>query len=119
VSDLTLRPQDLGIGHLFGEVRDAVIVANATTGRIVLWNPSATEVFGYTHSEALEMSVEDLVPEHLKARHIARPKPAVVVLRRLMAVVAESFITRRLAPSADTSIVDSSLLLLCLLRVHI
>ncbi len=58
-----MRPQDLGIGRLFENVRDAVIVAEATTGRIVLWNPSATEVFGYSRSEALdELKVEDLVP---------------------------------------------------------
>ncbi len=65
-----MRPQDLGIGRLFENVRDAVIVAEATTGRIVLWNPSATEVFGYSRSEALdEFKVEDLVPERLKAQH--------------------------------------------------
>jgi len=30
MSDLEIRPQDLGIGGLFEEVRDAVIVAEAT-----------------------------------------------------------------------------------------
>ncbi len=65
----SLRPQDLGIGRLFENVRDAVIVADAHTGRIVLWNPAATEIFGYPTFEALEMNVEALVPEHLKERH--------------------------------------------------
>jgi PAS domain S-box-containing protein len=69
VSDLPFRPQDLGIGHLFERVRDAVIVADAHTGRIVLWNPAATEIFGYTLPEALEMDVEELVPERLRERH--------------------------------------------------
>ena len=69
--DLAFRPQDLGIGHLFERVRDAVIVADAQTGRIVLWNPAATEIFGYSVSEALEMKVEELVPEHLRERHRA------------------------------------------------
>ena len=64
-----MRPQDLGIGRLFENVRDAVIVAEAATGRIVLWNPAATEVFGYSLSEALELRVEALVPERLKAQH--------------------------------------------------
>ncbi len=50
-------------------VREAVIVADAHTGRIVLWNPAATEIFGYPTSEALEMDVEALVPERLKERH--------------------------------------------------
>ena len=71
MSDLAFRPQDLGIGRLFERVRDAVIVADATTGRVVLWNPSATEIFGYSVSEALKMNVEELVPERLRERHRA------------------------------------------------
>jgi PAS domain S-box-containing protein len=66
-----LRPRDLGIGHLFERVRDAIIVADAHTGRIVLWNPAATEIFGYSVSEALEMNVEELVPERFRERHRA------------------------------------------------
>jgi PAS domain S-box-containing protein len=64
-----LHPQDLGIGKLFERIRDAVIVAVATTQRIVLWNPAATNIFGYSASEALELKVEDLVPEYLKDQH--------------------------------------------------
>ena len=64
-----MRPQDMGIGKLFESVRDAVIVAKADTGRIVLWNPAATEVFGYTPTEALDLRVESLVPAQLRARH--------------------------------------------------
>ena len=65
-----VRPQDLGIGTLFETVRDAVIVADAGTGRIVLWNGAATEIFGYSRSEALEgLDVEALVPKFLKERH--------------------------------------------------
>jgi PAS domain S-box-containing protein len=71
MSDLAIRPQELGIGRLFEIVRDALVVANAQTGRIVLWNPSATEVFGYSLLEALGMNVEDLVPEPFKAQHRA------------------------------------------------
>jgi PAS domain S-box-containing protein len=64
-----VRPQDLGIGSLFERVRDAVAVADAKTQRIVLWNPAAEKMFGYSPSEALEMRVEALVPGSLKARH--------------------------------------------------
>ncbi len=71
MSDLALRPRDLGIGHLFERVRDAVIVADAHTGRIVLWNQAATGIFGYSVPEALEMNVEELVPERLRERHRA------------------------------------------------
>jgi len=64
-----LHPQDLGIGTLFERVCDAVIVADAESGRIVLWNPAAARMFGYSTSEALELKVEALVPESLKAQH--------------------------------------------------
>jgi PAS domain S-box-containing protein len=64
-----LRPRDLGIGRLFERIQDAVIVADARTQRIVLWNPAATRMFGYSPSEALELKVEALVPESLKAQH--------------------------------------------------
>src|ERR671916_631898 len=64
-----MDPQDLGIGRLFERIQDAVIVAVAKTQRIVLWNPAATNIFGYSASEALELCVEDLVPEQLKDQH--------------------------------------------------
>src|SRR5215203_5461959 len=63
-----MRPEELGIGTLFGRIREAVIVADATTQRIVLWNPAATNIFGYSISEALELHIEKLVPEPLKAQ---------------------------------------------------
>jgi PAS domain S-box-containing protein len=66
-----LAPRDLGMGRLFESIRDAVIVADANTGRMVLWNPAAAEIFGYSTAEALGMSVEELVPDYLKARHRA------------------------------------------------
>ena len=66
-----LAPQDLGMGRLFESVRDAVIVADANTGRMVLWNPAAEAIFGYSPAEALGMSVEALVPDYLKGRHRA------------------------------------------------
>src|SRR5918995_6912724 len=50
-------------------IRDAVIVADAKTQRIVLWNAEAAKMFGYSASEALKMRVEELVPEPLKDAH--------------------------------------------------
>jgi PAS domain S-box-containing protein len=66
-----LRPGDLGFGELFERIRDAVIVADAKTQRIVLWNPAAEKMFGYSTSEALGLRVEALVPENLKDDHRA------------------------------------------------
>jgi PAS domain S-box-containing protein len=66
-----LSPGDLGIGRLFESVRDAVVVADAVSGRIVLWNPAAEAMFGYTAAEARGLPVEILVPERLKEQHRA------------------------------------------------
>ncbi|MDQ3966020.1 MAG: PAS domain S-box protein, partial [Actinomycetota bacterium] len=66
-----MRPRDLEIGKLFERIRDAAIVADAKTQRIVLWNQAATNIFGYSTSEALGLRVEALVPEHLKDQHRA------------------------------------------------
>ena len=43
---------DLGPGWLFASIRDAVIVADAETGRIALWNPAATQLLGFASEEA-------------------------------------------------------------------
>ena len=64
-----MRPQDLGIGRLFERIRDEAIVADAKTQQIVLWNPAAANIFGYSTSEALGRSVEVLAPEYLRDRH--------------------------------------------------
>jgi PAS domain S-box-containing protein len=65
------RPQDLSFGGVFESVRDAVFVAEANTGRVVLWNAPATEVFGYSPSEALDLRIGALVPELLEGRYPA------------------------------------------------
>jgi PAS domain S-box-containing protein len=68
VSNSSFLVQDLAIDRLVRAIRDAVIVAEATTGRIVLWNQAAAKILGYSASEASEMNVEALVPERLKAQ---------------------------------------------------
>ena len=69
--DSILLPQDLGIGMLFEAVGDAVVVADARTGRIVLWNRAASRIFGHSRTEALGMCVEALIPPELRDRHRA------------------------------------------------
>ena len=64
-----LSPADFGIGALFSTVRDAVIVGDAASGRIVLWSPSAEAIFGYSAAEAVGMLLEALVPVALRERH--------------------------------------------------
>ena len=64
-----MRPQDLGIGRLFERIRDAAIVADVKSQRIVFWNQAATNIFGYSPSEVLGLHIEALVPEYLKDQH--------------------------------------------------
>jgi len=54
---------DLGPGWLFDNIRDAVVVADADTGRIALWNPFASELFGYTPDEALGVALFDMIDD--------------------------------------------------------
>jgi diguanylate cyclase (GGDEF)-like protein/PAS domain S-box-containing protein len=62
-----VRLQDLGMDQLLESVRDAVVVVDARSGRIVRWNAAATKIFGYSSSEAREHSWTVIVPERLKA----------------------------------------------------
>jgi hypothetical protein len=47
VSYSSLLVQDLAIDRLFRAIREAVIVAEANTVRIVLWNQGAAKILGY------------------------------------------------------------------------
>jgi PAS domain S-box-containing protein len=62
-------PDDFGIGQLFWAIRDAVVVGDAATDRIVLWNPAAEAMFGYPAEEAVGLSIEALIPKDLRDRH--------------------------------------------------
>jgi PAS domain S-box-containing protein len=68
-SPQAFSPEDFGIGRLFRHVRDAIVVANARSERIVLWNESAQAIFGYSEQEALELPLHTLVPQNLKDLH--------------------------------------------------
>jgi diguanylate cyclase (GGDEF)-like protein/PAS domain S-box-containing protein len=54
--------------QLLENVSDAVVVVDASSGRIVLWNAAATKIFGYSSSEACHHSWTVIVPERLKAQ---------------------------------------------------
>lgn len=61
--------EQLGIGRLFQEVRDAIIVADAHSERIVAWNVCAASLFGYSEEEAKQMPLHRLVPDNLRSAH--------------------------------------------------
>lgn len=66
-----LGPSDFGIGLLFWRIREAVIVADVDTGRVVLWNPGAEEIFGYPADEAIDRPLQTLIPEGMRADFLA------------------------------------------------
>ena len=47
---------------------DAIIAAN-TDGLIIFWNPAAERIFGYTKNEALNHSLDLIIPERLRERY--------------------------------------------------
>jgi diguanylate cyclase (GGDEF)-like protein/PAS domain S-box-containing protein len=66
-----VQPHDLGFGRLFFQMRDAVVVGDVDTGSIVLWNPAAEAMFGYSRDEVIGQSIELLMPTRLRALHRA------------------------------------------------
>jgi PAS domain S-box-containing protein len=47
---------------------DAVVVAD-TEGAIILWNPAATRIFGFTEDEAMGKPLDLIIPDRQRARH--------------------------------------------------
>lgn len=47
---------------------DAIIYADRE-GKIRFWNAAATRIFGYTETEALDQTLDLIVPEGLRTRH--------------------------------------------------
>jgi PAS domain S-box-containing protein len=63
-------------GFTRGEIGDALvdsaadaIVASDAQGLIVLWNPGAERIFGFSEDEALGASLDIIIPEPFRARH--------------------------------------------------
>lgn len=59
---------DFDYGQLVGAIGDAVIAADPS-GAIVLWNPAAERMFGYTEAEALGQSLDIIIPQRQQQRH--------------------------------------------------
>lgn len=54
-----IHPEDLGFSKLFEAIQDEAIVADTKTQRIVLWNPAATGIFGYSSPVAIVRDVTE------------------------------------------------------------
>lgn len=66
-----LLPHQLGLGTLFDTMTDGIVVAEANQGLILLWNPAASRIFGYTKAEVLGKPIEILMPERMREMHHA------------------------------------------------
>jgi PAS domain S-box-containing protein len=60
-------PRDF-LERLAADCPDGIIYADAA-GKIRFWNRSATRIFGYEVDEALDQTLDLIVPERLRARH--------------------------------------------------
>ena len=54
--------------QLVEAVGDAIVTSDAG-GAIVLWNPAATRMFGFTEEEALGKSLDIIIPQRQQQRH--------------------------------------------------
>lgn len=61
----------LGFGRLIFLTQEAVVAADAADQRIILWNPAAERLFGYSVEEAVGMPISNLVPPELRDAHLA------------------------------------------------
>lgn len=59
---------NIDYGQLVQSMGDAVVVAD-TSGAIVVWNPAATRIFGFTAQEALGRPLDLIIPERQRSRH--------------------------------------------------
>jgi PAS domain S-box-containing protein len=56
------------LSKLVESIGDAIVVADANE-KIVLWNPAATRIFGYSEQEALGGTLNLIVPERQSQKH--------------------------------------------------
>jgi len=59
---------NIDLNQLIECVGDAIIVVDADE-KIVIWNPAATRIFGYSEAEALGNTLDLIVPERQRHRH--------------------------------------------------
>jgi PAS domain S-box-containing protein len=56
------------LSQLVNAIGDALVVSNAD-GKIILWNPAAEQLFGYSQAEALGQNLDIITPERFRNRH--------------------------------------------------
>src|SRR5947209_16762981 len=58
--------------HLFVLSRDALVVGDIRSGRIVRWNPAAERLFGYSAAHAMGRPMDVLMPSAVARLHRER-----------------------------------------------
>lgn len=66
---MTRLPDDLP-GHILDGSPDAILICDQS-GTVRYWNASAQRVFGFAATDALDVSMDLIIPERLRARHWA------------------------------------------------
>lgn len=59
---------DIDLNALVSAIGDAVVVSDPQ-GNVIVWNPAAERLFGFTEAEALGQSMDMIIPERLRKRH--------------------------------------------------
>ncbi len=62
------QSQTFDTSGLVAAIGDAVVISDAD-GRIVVWNPAAERIFGFSEAEALGESLDLITPERHRRRH--------------------------------------------------
>ena len=60
------------VDQILFHMRDALVVADVCTGRIVRWNPAAERLFGYTMAQAIGRPMDMLMPAPVARVHRER-----------------------------------------------
>jgi PAS domain S-box-containing protein len=72
-----LQAAEASIREILDATPDALLGVD-TTGRIILANTAAENLFGFSHQELIGLSVDALVPESLRERHATHRKTFMV-----------------------------------------
>jgi two-component system, chemotaxis family, CheB/CheR fusion protein len=67
------KANDLGRLALMRDSRDAITIQDLD-GRILVWSPGATRMYGWSEAEALAMNVHERIPQELHDAELARVK---------------------------------------------
>jgi two-component system, chemotaxis family, CheB/CheR fusion protein len=77
------------------DANDAVILQDME-GRILVWNPAAERMYGWSESEALQMNIRELIPEGLREETLGK------VRQMSHAVIVSPYHTQRIAKDGST-----------------